>query len=47
MLEAAKVANPTLTPTTVLPPMDWERYIGMLAADIVKEQSPKQLMVCR
>lgn len=47
MLEAAKVASPILSQSTPIPAMDWERYIGGLAAEIAKEQSPKQLLACR
>jgi hypothetical protein len=27
--------------------MDWEKYCGLLAADILREQSPRQLLTCR
>lgn len=51
LLEAAKVASPG----GVIPAagssaplmMDWERYISLLGADIVKQQSPAQLLMCR
>ena len=30
-----------------VPLMDWERFIGMLATDILREQSPRCLLNCR
>ena len=36
-----------LKPDTPIPHTDWERYISLLAAGIVKEQSPKSLIAAR
>jgi hypothetical protein len=48
MLEATRVANPTLSASAPsVPAMDWERYIGLLATDILREQSPKALLGAR
>jgi replication factor C subunit 3/5 len=47
MLEAVVATNPTLPVTAVVPPLDWERCISTLASEILKEQSPKQLLQCR
>lgn len=40
LLEAAKVSAPggVVSPQQPVPSMDWERYIGVLAQDILKEQ---------
>lgn len=47
MLESAKVSSPTLAVGMPVPVMDWEKYINMLAGDIMREQSPKALLACR
>ncbi len=47
MLEACKVQNGTLTPTTQVRKTDWEEYISQLAQDITQEQSPQRLLVAR
>ena len=47
MLEAAKVQGYPFNPAAPVAQMDWERYCVMLAADILREQSPRQLLVCR
>jgi replication factor C subunit 3/5 len=47
MLQTVKVASPTLGDSTVVPVSDWERYISQLTQDIIREQSPRQLLVCR
>ena len=47
MLEAAKVTNPALPATLTIPLMDWERYIIIVANDLVREQSPKSLLQIR
>lgn len=31
----------------VIPSMDWERYIGLLANDVLREQSPRSLLAAR
>ena len=48
MLESATVvAAGALTAATPIPLMDWERYTQLLAGDILREQSPRQLLACR
>lgn len=47
MLEAVKVANPTIPASVLVPPMDWERFVVLLASDVLREQSPKALLVAR
>lgn len=31
----------------VIPAMDWEKYVGLLATDVLREQSPRSLLACR
>lgn len=47
MLEAQKVQAYPFNPATPPAQMDWEKYCGLLAADILREQSPRQLLQCR
>jgi replication factor C subunit 3/5 len=47
MLEALKVQCYPFNPAQPAAQMDWERFCGMLAADILKEQSPRQLLNVR
>ena len=48
MLETASVtAGGALTAATPIPLMDWERYVALLAGDILREQSPRALLACR
>lgn len=47
MLEALKVQCYPFNPGQAVAQMDWERYCGMVAGDILKEQSPRQLLVVR
>ena len=47
MLEALKVQAYPFNPAAPVAQMDWERYCGLVAADILKEQSPRQLLVVR
>lgn len=47
MLEALKVQAYPFNPAAPVAQMDWERYCGLLAADILKEQSPRQLLAAR
>jgi replication factor C subunit 3/5 len=47
MLEACKVTKYPFEPNMPIALMDWERFVGLLVADIVKEQSPAQLLQCR
>jgi replication factor C subunit 3/5 len=47
MLEAAKVAQYPFTQSQAVPSMDYERYIGTVAVDIAKEQSPRALLLVR
>ena len=47
MLEAVAAQNQTLTPTTPIPPPDWEALIAQIADDILKERTPQQILVVR
>ena len=48
MLETASVtAGGALTAATPIPLMDWERYVQLLAGDVLREQSPRSLLACR
>ncbi|KAF1808801.1 P-loop containing nucleoside triphosphate hydrolase protein [Eremomyces bilateralis CBS 781.70] len=47
MFEAVYAQNETVTDTTPIPPPDWEAFIEQIAADIVAERSPQQIMVVR
>jgi replication factor C subunit 3/5 len=47
MLEALKVQAYPFVPSAPVAQMDWERYCGLVAGDIIKEQSPRQLLVVR
>ena len=47
MLEALKVQAYPFNPAAPVAQMDWERFCGLVAADIIKEQSPRQLLVVR
>jgi replication factor C subunit 3/5 len=47
MLEAARVAQPALSPDQLVQLPDWELYIAKLARDILEEQSPSQLLKSR
>lgn len=48
MLETATVTSGgALSVATPIPLMDWERYTQALAQDVLREQSPRQLLACR
>lgn len=48
MLETATVTSGgALSVATPIPLMDWERYAQALAQDVLREQSPRQLLACR
>ena len=47
MLEAARATAYPFSPGAVVAGMDWERYCVMLAADVLREQSPRALLVAR
>lgn len=47
LVESCKVAKYPFEPQQTIATMDWERYIGLLVADIVKEQTPGALLQCR
>lgn len=48
MLETATVTSGgALSAATPIPLMDWERYTQALAQDVLREQSPRQLLACR
>ena len=46
-LEAAKAQCYPFQTTQAVPLMDYERYTQLLAADVLREQSPQQLLACR
>ncbi|KAF0915571.1 hypothetical protein E2562_036756 [Oryza meyeriana var. granulata] len=45
--ETCKVQQYPFTSNQVAPPLDWEQYVSEIAADIMKEQSPKRLYAVR
>ena len=47
MLEAARVSAYPFNPSAPIAGMDWERYCAALAADVLKEQSPRALLAAR
>jgi replication factor C subunit 3/5 len=47
MLEAARVTAYPFNPAAPVAPMDWERYCAALAADVLREQSPRALLTAR
>jgi replication factor C subunit 3/5 len=47
MLEAQKVQAYPFNPAAPVAQMDWERYCNLVAADIIKEQTPRQLLTVR
>lgn len=47
MLEACKVQQYPMAPNQVVNIADWERFIGSIANDICKEQTPKSLLAVR
>ncbi len=47
MLEAQKVQGYPFNPAAQPAQMDWEKYCSLLATDILREQSPRQLLTCR
>lgn len=45
--ETCRVQQYPFTSNQVIPPMDWEQYVSEIAADIMREQSPKRLFQVR
>jgi hypothetical protein len=43
--ETCKVQQYPFTSNQVAPPLDWEQYVSEIAADIMKEQSPKRFIM--
>jgi replication factor C subunit 3/5 len=46
-LEAARATAYPFAPNTPIVGMDWERYCAALAADVLREQSPRALLAAR
>ena len=47
MFEAVYAQNPSPSPTTNIPPADWEILITQIAADIMRERSPAMILTVR
>ncbi len=46
-LEVSKVQQYPFTERQQVAPADWEAYVGEVAADMLREQSPKSIFVVR
>jgi replication factor C subunit 3/5 len=47
MLEAVYASTPDPSPKTPIPPADWEVLIAEIAADMIRERSPQQILNVR
>jgi replication factor C subunit 3/5 len=47
MFEAIYASNPSPTPTTPIPPADWESLIAQIAQDMIRDRSPQMILNVR